>query len=78
MVEQIKTPADQGIEIVSEVIEEAVNRVKRGDIVGIAVTFLTRKRGQEWLTGGTYSTGEMVGALELTKNAVIKNEIPDD
>lgn len=78
MVEQIKTPADRGIEIVSEVLEEAVHRVDSGDVVGIAITFLTRHRGQEWLTGGTFSTSEMVGALELTKNAVIKNEIADD
>jgi len=73
-IKAVSTPADDGAKIVMEVIEEAVECVKSGDVVGIAITMLTRKRGQEWLTGGTYSTSEMVGGLELTKHAVIKSD----
>lgn len=71
---EISTAADEGVSIVSDVLKEAVERVSSGEVVGVAVTMLTRKRGQEWLTGGTYSTSEMVGGLELTKIAVIQSD----
>lgn len=73
-IQEIEHRDNKVISLVQETIEDAKNAVDKGDIVGVAITFINKDGSTSSMMGGRYSTASMVGALEFTKDRLINGE----
>jgi len=71
MIKEIKNHDEEGIDIVINTLNEAIELAKDGDIVAVCVTYIRRNGDVGTKHGGYYAEAMLVGALEYSKKGIL-------